>query len=86
MSDAPLADGDDAPLADGVYDVFIVDATPDPNDESRVVSVDLTVTSGEHKGFTFTLAAGGLQGTDIDLMGMPATLTVSGGSPSLILG
>ncbi|NLA37172.1 MAG: hypothetical protein GX868_16000 [Actinobacteria bacterium] len=84
MSDATPESGQ-APLGDGVYDVFIVDATPDPSDDSRVVSVDLTVTSGAHKGFTFTLAAGGLQGTDIDLMGMPATLTVSGGLPSLTL-
>ena len=84
MTDSSAPDGG-SPIPDGEYDAFIVDAEPDPTDDSRVVSVDITITAGEHKGATYTLGASGLQGTDIDLMGMPATLTVRDGHPSLEL-
>jgi hypothetical protein len=71
------------PVPDGVYDVFIVDAAPDPNDAGRVARLDVTVVSGEHKGATFGLNVNGMDGSDTDLMGRPATMTVSGGIPTV---
>ena len=74
-------------LPDGRYDVFVVDATVEvdhaDDPERRVVHLDLTIISGEHKGEILTVTAVGLAGEDYDLMGMPGTLTVAGGRPSV---
>ena len=57
-------------LADGTYDVFVVDATDATLDDGTEV-VPLTAT--------------GLGRSEIDLMGMPATLTVEGGAPAITI-
>lgn len=67
-------------LADGTYDAFIVDVTTD-DDGTRHLS--LTILSGERKGEVVDIQAVGLAGSDIDLIGMPATVTVREGSPHL---
>lgn len=73
-------------LADGTYDVFVVDATESTlEDGTEVMHLELTVTSGDHKGEVFPLAASNLGRSDIDLLGMPATLTVADGAPSIII-
>jgi hypothetical protein len=73
-------------LADGTYDVFVVDATEATlEDGTEVVRLELTVTSGEHKGEVVPLTATGLGRSEIDLMGMPATLTVDGGAPTITI-
>jgi hypothetical protein len=74
-------------LADGRYDVFVVDATPladqpDPSAPSTGWHLELTILAGEHKGDVVTLRAEQLQGIEFDLIGMPGTLTVVGGEPS----
>jgi hypothetical protein len=66
-------------LPDGAYDAFVVDATEDPAHDA--MRLDLTIIAGEHKGEMVTLTAKGLVGTDVDLLGMPATLTVTDGEP-----
>lgn len=83
--DVTSDDGGTTPLPDGRYDVFIVDAESDPADDARVVRVDVTVVSGEYKGEVLSLAAHGVAGSDIDLMGMPAVLSVRDGAPLLTL-
>lgn len=71
-------------LADGTYDVFIVDANEEVDDDGgSVMHLDLTITTGEHKGEVVTITATGLRGSEIDLLGMPATLTVAAGAPSI---
>jgi hypothetical protein len=73
-------------LADGTYDVFVVDATEATlEDGTEVVRLELTVTSGEHKGEVVPLTATGLGRSEIDLMGMPATRTVDGGAPTITI-
>lgn len=73
-------------LADGTYDVFVVDATEATlEDGTEVVHLELTVTSGDHKGEVVPLAATGLGRSEIDLMGMPATLTVTDGAPTITI-
>jgi hypothetical protein len=69
-------------LPDGTYDVLIVDAHAD---EAGVVSVELTLTSGEHKGDVVRLR-GRFPGRDeLDLLAAPATLTVSEGQPTVTI-
>ncbi len=80
---------DEAVLPDGTYDAFVVDATEqpptDPSTDDRVMLLDLTITAGEHKGEVLSITAVGLEASDIDLLGMPATLTVTDGRPSIVI-
>jgi hypothetical protein len=73
------------PLEDGIYDVMVVDASEDAaRDEVRV---EVTVTSGRHKGEVVGIRASArtFPGDPIALLGQPATLTVADGNPSLRL-
>ncbi|HEX5945115.1 MAG TPA: hypothetical protein VFY82_02510 [Acidimicrobiales bacterium] len=75
-------DASNAPgaLADGSYDALVVDAV---EHDDGSVSVDLTIIAGASKGEVVTLRATGLEGDPLDLLGVPATITVAGGSPSV---
>ncbi|HEX4906743.1 MAG TPA: hypothetical protein VFU93_14890 [Acidimicrobiales bacterium] len=69
-------------LPDGRYDVLIVDARAD---DDGTVHVDVTVTSGAHKGDVVAIR-GRFPGTDeLDLLAAPATLVVSDGQPTVTL-
>jgi len=71
-------------IPDGIYDAFVVDAEPGVADDGTPhMHLELTILAGEHKGNMLTVTAVGLAGTEIDLMGMPATLTVADGQPSI---
>ena len=59
-------------LDDGTYDALVVDATP--RDDGGV-SIELTIVAGELAG----------DPDPLDLLGIPATLTVTDGAPSLRL-
>lgn len=74
MSDLP------AGLADGSYDALVVDATA-ADDGS--VGVELTIVAGAAKGEVVALRAEGLAGDPLDLLGVPATITVVDGAPSV---
>lgn len=69
-------------LADGTYDALVVDvATRDDGG----VGIDLTIVAGPAKGEVVTVVARGLTGDPLDLLGVPATITVADGAPSLQL-
>jgi hypothetical protein len=68
-------------LADGVYDVFVVDA----DEEGGMLHLELTILGGEQKGEVVRLASPNLQGEPALLMGTPGTLTVTDGRPDLRL-
>jgi hypothetical protein len=68
-------------LGDGEYDALVVDAT----DDDGVIALELTIIAGEHKGDVVTVRAAGLTGEPLDLLGIPATLTVRDGAPSVAL-
>lgn len=70
----------DAALPDGTYDAFIVDATAIGE---NTMHLELTITSGEFKGEVLGISATGLAGEDYELLGMPATLTVAAGVPTV---
>lgn len=75
----------DVPLPDGSYDAFVVDARVEEatSTEPRRSHLELTITAGEHKGAMIDVTAAGLHGEEFDLLGMPATLTVAAGVPSV---
>ncbi len=79
-----MAPGPDTspPLADGRYDAFVVDADDAPGGGS---TLDLTIVAGEHKGQVLTVTSNVWIGDPIELMGMPATITVTDGEPSVTI-
>ena len=69
-------------LADGRYDVIVVDATAEGGE---TLHLDVAVLSGEHKGEVVSVRATGLGVDELEALGMPGTLTVTGGEPALLL-
>jgi hypothetical protein len=69
-------------LADGTYDALVVDATPD---DGGGIALELTILAGEHKGELVTVHAAGLDRDALDLLAVPATMTVVDGEPSVAL-
>lgn len=69
-----------AVLADGTYDALVVDAEAG---EDGSVGVELTIVAGDAKGEVVALRAAGLAGDPLDLLGVPATITVRDGTPSV---
>lgn len=70
-------------LEDGTYDVFVVDA--EAIGPGHALRLDLTVLSGAHKGEVVSMTATGLAIDELDALGMPGTLTVTGGEPSIAI-
>jgi hypothetical protein len=72
-----------AHLADGTYDALVVDAS---RGDDGSIGVEITIVAGPAKGEVVSLRTADLGGTDpLDLLGVPATLTVRDGVPSLRL-
>ena len=71
-------------IPDGTYDAFVVDAEEGLADDGRpLMHLSVTILTGEHKGEVIDLTAEHLREDSIDLLGMPATLTVTDGIPHL---
>jgi hypothetical protein len=68
-------------LEDGTYDALVIDA----NAQGEALILDLTIVAGDAKGEVVTVRATGLGVDEIELLGMPATLTVAGGEPSVVI-
>jgi hypothetical protein len=66
-------------LADGTYDIFIVDAREDA--ARGRIDLDLTITRGEMKGEVVSVSAPRELGEELDLLGMPGRLDVVDGQP-----
>ena len=71
-------------LADGTYDVIVVDASATA-DAPGELHLDLTILAGEHKGEVVPMRAAGLGIDELDALGLPGTLTVLDGAPSVVL-
>ena len=69
-------------LPDGTYDVFVVDATTDGPGGLRL---EVTILAGEQKGEVVSVHTQGLGIDELDALGLPGTLTVAGGEPTLLL-
>ncbi len=68
----------DIPLADGVYDAFVVWAE---TRDDGAIALDLTITTGARKGDVVSVRATSAPRDAIDLVGLPCTLRVRGGEP-----
>jgi hypothetical protein len=70
-------------MADARYDAIVVWC--DDRDDTTV-AVDLAITAGDHKGDAVTVVAArrALRGrTPLDVVGLPCTLVVRDGAPSI---
>ena len=72
---------DDLAPPDGDYDAFVIDVV----DESDGQRLDLTIIAGELKGQVVSVSSGASLGDFTELMGMPATLHVRDGAPSVTI-
>ncbi|MDQ1404171.1 MAG: hypothetical protein QOG03_2487 [Actinomycetota bacterium] len=68
-------------LDDGRYDVFVVDVEED--DENDVTHLDLTITSGARKGEVVRVRATNLRRDPVALLGLPGSMEVIDGRPSV---
>lgn len=69
-------------LEDGTYDAVVVDAE---EADGGAIALDLAVLAGPHKGELVRIT-GPIPGRDpLDLLALPATITVAGGEPSVVL-
>lgn len=81
-------------LGDGTYDVIVVDAEAlddvgdagaDSAGAHSAMRLELTILGGPHKGEVVSIRAVGLDIDEIDALGLPGTLTVQGGEPTVAL-
>ena len=70
-------------LDDGTYDALVFDAQGPDGDAKGPVTVELTILSGEHKGAVVSVNSDSWTGDPIGLLGIPATITVADGTPSV---
>ena len=49
------------------------------------LALDLTIVAGDHKGEVVSLRAAGLKQSALDLLGLPVTLTVADGRPTVVV-
>lgn len=83
LADVGLLHEAAAVLPDGRYDAFIVDVSELHSEGADRWSLDLTIVSGDQKGNVVSVSAQGLQASEMELIGMPATLVVDNGVPSV---
>lgn len=76
----------DAALPDGHHDALVIDAHDGTDDLGRPIQrLELTVVAGVSKGQVVTIVTGEPLGDEIALIGMPATITVTDGEPSVVI-
>jgi hypothetical protein len=68
----------DIPLADGLYDAFVVWAE---TRDDGAIALDLTITTGARKGDVVSVRATDTPRDAIDLIGLPCTLHVRASEP-----
>ena len=71
-----------APLPDGPYDAIVVDAEEVGDDQ---IGLELTILAGPEKGRMVELRGPRGDHDAIDLLGIPATITVADGVPQVRL-
>lgn len=84
MTDAQADATSDAP-PDGDYDVFVLDVVDAAVDSGAGAGqqLELTIVAGELKGQVVTVTSDTTLGAFVDLVGMPGTLQVRDGRPTV---
>ena len=70
-------------LADGTYEAIVIDATE--GEAPGSLRIELAIAAGPHRGELFPLTATGIDRDPLDLLAVPATITVADGQPRLVL-
>lgn len=74
------------PLPDGEYPALVIDVEDGLGDDGHPLThLELTVLTGEHKGSVVAVTARGLEGGFAELIGMPATIRVVNGVPTVTI-
>jgi hypothetical protein len=68
-------------LSDGSYDAIVVDAERD----ERGIRLELTITTGEHKGEIVAVRATRLTMDPVSVLGIPARIVVTNNTPTVEL-
>lgn len=69
-------------LDDGTYDAVVVDAANVGDSAGTdALRLEMTIVAGDRKGDVVSITATGLGRGEVDVMGLPATIEVSGGEP-----
>jgi hypothetical protein len=68
-------------LDDGTYEVFVIEAVDDPSRAG--LEIELVLVTGRRKGEVVRIRAQQLHRDPLDLLGLPGTLVVADGQPSL---
>ena len=66
-----------APIPDGTYDAFVVDA----HARARDLALTLTITTGEKKGVVVDVSTARDAFDELSVIGLPCTLLVENGEP-----
>lgn len=69
-------------LPDGVYDAFIIDVRDAGGDTQEL---EVTIVAGEFKGLVAHVVSSTALGDEIDLIGLPATVAITDGRPTLTI-
>lgn len=72
-------------IDDGTYEAMVIEARPSEDGAEDVLHIEIAISSGPHKGEVVAVRGRFPGRSDIDLLGAPATLTVSGGEPAVAL-
>ncbi len=64
-------------LDDGTYDAIVFDV----DEDDAGITVELTILGGDRKGEAVSVRSPDFTGDALDLLGIPATITVEGGVP-----
>lgn len=72
-------------IEDGTYEAMVVDASAAEGDPDGVLRVELTITSGPHKGDVVALRGRFAGHDELDLLAAPVSLTVEDGQPRVRL-
>ena len=75
----------DALLPDGEHDAFVIDVHDATDGGRRTQRLELTGIAGEAKGSVVAVLVDSPLGDQVDLIGMPATITVRDGEPSVAI-
>jgi hypothetical protein len=67
-------------LGDGTYEAIVVDVG---SGEDGAVVIELAIAAGAHRGEVVRVVERAHEGDPVDLLGVPATLTVTDGQPSV---
>lgn len=69
-------------LDDGTHDALVIDAAD--KDDDGCFDVELTLTTGDRKGEVVAIRTNAWSGDPIELLGVPATITVTDGEPHVV--